>query len=129
MKDNLEYIDDFFKSNKNPELKKQLETRIAEDPAFAEDVAFYLAAKKSGQEAVTEERRERFKKIYEQKKNTSKSSKAPVRRFWPYLAAAAIVCAILFGRYLFLKPASPQLLADNYINEKFKKLPLNMEAK
>jgi tetratricopeptide (TPR) repeat protein len=129
MKDNLEYIDDFFKSDQNPELKKQLETRIAEDPAFAEDVAFYLAAMKSGQEAVTEERRERFKKIYEQNKNTSKSSKAPVRRFWPYLAAAAIVCAIIVGRYLFLKPASPQLLADNYINEKFKKLPLNMEAK
>jgi tetratricopeptide (TPR) repeat protein len=130
MKDNLEHIDDFFKSNQNPEQKKQFETRIAEDPEFAEDVAFYLSAMKSGKDAVSEERRKRFKKIYEQNQNASKASKTtPVRRFWPYLAAAAIVCGLLFGRYLFLKPATPQLLADRYINEKFKKLPLNMEAK
>ncbi|HEV3251510.1 MAG TPA: hypothetical protein VGZ71_11190 [Puia sp.] len=129
MKDNLEYIDDFFKSNQNPEQSKQFETRIAENPEFAEDVAFYLSAMKSGHDAVTEERRERFKKIYEQNQKTTKSRKIPVRRFWPYLAAAAIVCGLLFGWYLFFRQPSPQMLADRYINEKFKKLPLSMEAK
>jgi len=54
MTDSLEYIDNYFQGKSLPEEKKLFEQRIAEDPAFAEEVAFYLSAQQIGKEHLAE---------------------------------------------------------------------------
>jgi tetratricopeptide (TPR) repeat protein len=125
--DNLEYIDDYFKNNA-PEQKQEFEKRIVEDPAFAEDVSFYMSAQQVAQNEWNEESKIRFREIYK-KQHQAVSQKTPVRSLWIY-AAAAMVIGVTFGIYIFLKPGeSPKLMADRYINEQLKTLPVTMGNK
>ena len=118
MIESLEYIDNYFKGKFLPEEKKLFEQRIAEDPAFAEEVAFYLSAQQAGKAHLAEEKKKRFKELYEQN-SLAGTIKRPVRKLWPYLAAAAVIAGIIFGLVLFMKPSSPPQLADQYINQHF----------
>jgi tetratricopeptide (TPR) repeat protein len=125
MTDSLEYIDNYFQGKFLPEEKKLFEQRIAEDPAFAEEVAFYLSARQVGKEHLAEEKKKRFKELYEQN-NLSGANKTPARKFWPWLAAAAVIAGIVFGLVLFMKPSSPQQLADQYIHQNLQTLHVSM---
>jgi tetratricopeptide (TPR) repeat protein len=126
MMDNLEYIDRFFKGELSPEEKLKFEQRIEEDPAFAEEVAFYAGALQATKDELAEEKKKKFREIYQQDKHHIITPK-PIRKLWPYMAAAAIVVGILIGAFLLFKSSSsPQQLADNYINEKLKTLPVKM---
>jgi len=112
------------------DMRKEFEKKLAEDKEFAEEVAFYLSAKDViGEEALIE-KKERFKKLYEdyKKANAAKPQKSIVRKLWPYLAAAAIIAGVIIGRNMFLQPSTEQI-ADNYIKDNFQTLSVTMSAK
>lgn len=129
--DNLEYIEAYFNEELSPEKKREFEQRITTDPVFAEEIAFYLSSK---QAAVTEviEERERFKDIYTKYKHGNHAEKpqpALLQKLWPWAAAAAVLAGIIFGLNVWLKPASPEMLADKYVLEHFQTLPVTMGNK
>jgi len=60
--DNLDYIENYFTNTPGSELTREFEERIKSDPGFAEEVAFYMAAKEVSKEASALEKKQRFKK-------------------------------------------------------------------
>ncbi len=127
MKNSLEYIDHYFQGAQRPEEITEFERRISEDPAFAGEVAFYLSVKQALKEELAENKKSRFKEIYARTDPDSFLQKEkPVRRLWPYMAAAAMVAGLIICWYLFIKPASPQQLAENYISQNFETLGVTM---
>lgn len=122
--DSLEYIDSYFSGGFPPEEVSRFEKRIQEDPVFAEEVAFYLGARGVAREAGVDERKTRFRELYQ-------SRPAPVRRMpsqtWFRVAvAAAIVLVIGLVWLLFLRPADPTRLAERYIRDNLTVLPVKM---
>src|SRR3990170_3381100 len=111
----MDYIEGYFNKELSEEQKKEFERKITTEPAFAEEVAFYLSTKQAIAAGVMEER-QRVKEIYTQYKQDSEAGgqkPAMVRKLWPWLAAAAAVLAgIIFGWNVWFKPASPKVLAD-----------------
>jgi hypothetical protein len=61
--DSLEYIDTYFRGKRTEAERRQFEKRILEEPAFAEEVAFYLSAAQAARELESEEKRNRFRNL------------------------------------------------------------------
>lgn len=127
MADNLEYIDQYFKKELSPEESGQLEQRIEDDPAFAEEVAFYLSTKEALRAQLAGEKKERFRNIYNNRE-TPVVRMNPIRKLWPYVSAAAVTI-VLVARFVFFNVAvSPTELAGDYIKENFQDLGGTMGA-
>ena|SRR2546423_11154851 len=124
--DNLEYIDNYFKNKFAPEEIHELEKKIANDPLFAQDMAFYLSVHKLASEELIEEKKRRFRQIY-QKQDTA-SIVRPIQRTWAYAAAAAVIICVATGVILFMKSPSQQQLADQYIEKNFNTLQVTMSS-
>jgi tetratricopeptide (TPR) repeat protein len=131
--DNLEYIDTYFKGEQSAEETKEFEKKIIDDPFFAEEVAFYLSAMqviKEQPEQMPKAKDERFKELYAKYKsgndNAVQKKGTVMRRLWPYMAAAAIITAVVFGLITWPKPSSPGQLTDKYIQEHFETLSVSM---
>jgi tetratricopeptide (TPR) repeat protein len=123
--DSLEYIDTYFRGERTEAERRQFEKRILEEPAFAEEVAFYLSAAQAARELESEEKRIRFKEIYEEIRTIPSERK--VRKLWPvYSAAAAAVAGVLIGLFMFMQPPSPRQLASRYIAKEFSLLDVKM---
>ena len=121
--ENLEYIDDFFKSSPTAEQKKEFDQKIISDHAFAENVAIYFSANEAARELVATEKKENFRRLYSQAAPIETvSSKTPVRNLWRYAAAAAILISIVLIKTLIFTTDSPAELATKYEVEHFKDL-------
>ena len=130
MEDNLEYIDAYFQQMLNPEEIRRFEQRIAEDPGFANEVAFYLAAKQSSKAAADQEKKERFRQLLsEQAPVININRDRNIRRIWVYrlsAAASVIVCLFLAWYFFIGNSTSPQQMAEKYMDEHFKTLSVTM---
>jgi tetratricopeptide (TPR) repeat protein len=124
--DNLDYIDAYFEGGFSPEEASQFDKRIQEEPAFAEEVAFYLGAFSALQQADIEERKARFLELYRHGTPQGKISRMNNRRWIPFTAAAAVLAIAALAWLLFLRPADPVRLADKYIRENLIVLPVKM---
>jgi hypothetical protein len=123
--ENLEFIENYFKGDNNEAQKKQFEKKIMEDATFAEEVAFYISANGLIQQQVQEEKKQRFREVYDQQKVIS--IKGRVRNRWRYMAAASVLIAAILITWLFSgNKNSPQQLADKYIMENFQTLSVIM---
>ncbi len=125
--DNSELIEDYFTGSQDPVQVRAFETRITTDPAFAEEVAFYLSVHSLAREVYQSEKKQQFRELYQQGQasgistskissplTSSKSRTTPVRKIVYYMAAAAAVAGITFGIYNYEQPASPEQLASKY---------------
>jgi len=132
MENYTEYIDDYFAGNLNPEERKNFENQMETNKNFAEEVAFYLAAKQALRQELADERKQWFRQLASENVTLSeRTTSAPVRKMWVYrLAAAAVfVGVILLAWNLFLQPsASPEQLADKYIDSHLENLSIKMTA-
>jgi len=131
MENYTEYIDDYFTGNLNPEDRKNFENQMQQDKNFAEEVAFYLAAKQALKEELTDEKKEWFRELASRNVTLSEKTRSTqVRRIWVYrLAAAAVFVGIVFFSWsLFFQPSatSPNELADKYIKTEFENLGVSM---
>ncbi len=124
--DNLDYIESYFTDGPDPVRTREFENRIESDPAFAEQVAFYLSAFQVSGEAARIVKKEHFKEIY--KKNHT-AGPGPVRKLVYYMAAAAVVAGMVFGIYTYVKPVSPKQLADRYVNGHLQTLGVTMSGR
>jgi tetratricopeptide (TPR) repeat protein len=124
--DHLDYIDSYFNGYFSEEETRLFEERIQKDPSFAEEVAFYVSAFAVAKEEQAIASKKRFREI-------SRQAPAPVRRinsgfkkFLPAIAMAAIFMGIAICWYLFFSPASPSILADQYIQKNLSRLSVKM---
>ena len=123
--ENLELIENYFKGINNDLQKQQFEKKIMEDASFAEEVAFYISANGVIQQQVQEEKKQRFRELYNEQKVIS--IKQPVRNMWRYMAAASVFIAlVLITWFLTVSKNSTQQLADNYIQQHFQTLSVTM---
>ena len=130
--DNLDYIDSYFTDEPDKDRTTAFEKRIESDPAFAEEVAFYLNARNAAGEFYQTERKTHLREIYQ--KSLSQGNLKPggtpvVRRLIYYIAAAAVVTGIIFGINIFTKSASPQELAGRYEKDHLQSLGVTMSSK
>ncbi len=105
--DNTEYIESYFTNKFPAEQAMEFEKRIESDPAFAEEVVFYLSALTASKELAQTEKKEHFRKLYNDK---SKEEQIPVRKIYAptqirklvyYISAAAVIAGIIYGTYTF----------------------------
>src|SRR5436190_18356407 len=133
MENYLEYIDAYFNLQLNAEEVKQFEQKISEDEKFADEVAFYLSAKQALKEQVILEKKEWFRQLLAQNSSVIEEYHTRrVRKMWVYrlsAAAAVLVCVFFAGYLFFSKSASPQQMADAYINDNLKTLSVKMGAR
>jgi tetratricopeptide (TPR) repeat protein len=142
--DNTDYIESYFTNELIPQQAREFETRIESDPAFAEEVAFYLSTLNISREVSQSEKKEQFKIIYRDNKTGNQglirnipvthpsrnaSGKALVRKLVYYIATAAVITGIIFGVYTFTNNVSPQQKASRYEKEKLQTLGVNMGGK
>jgi|GEM_PF-233995 tetratricopeptide (TPR) repeat protein len=155
--DSLEYIDDYFKGLLTADQKKEFEQRILSDPSFAEELAFYLNTQALLKDDLEDEKRARFKELYRRNNPVDMGGSVegqdrhqggdwpqrgdrlerreplvrgigPVRKLWPYLAAAAVLVAVVAVWLVFSTGSSPDRLADQYIHDQLQNLPVRMSS-
>lgn len=122
----LIFIDDYFTGSLSREEKLIFEGKLQSDPAFAEEVAFYLSSMAVSRDDADQEKKQRFSELYLISKE---DTKVPVMKFrWlrPALSAAAVLLVVLLAWTLFLRPPSATRMADRYIQEKFTTLGVQM---
>lgn len=123
----VEYIDRFISGELSPEENRQFEQNILQDAAFAEEVAFYLTAKQAARSAMLEEKKNRFREIYEPQKNTRRQ--LPVKKLWQYAVAAAVTAGLIAGAYFYFTARRlPAQLADEYIETHINKVSVLMTS-
>jgi hypothetical protein len=123
--ENLELIENYFKGNTDAMQKQDFENKITRDAAFADDVAFYISANGLLQQQLREEKKQRFKEIYNGQKVIY--MKPPVRNMWKLMAAASIIVAILIITWFVSgNKNSPKQLADTYVQQNFTNLGVTM---
>jgi cytochrome c-type biogenesis protein CcmH/NrfG len=125
-----EYIDAYFNRTLSKEEVNKFEQKLLEDKSFAEEVAFYLSAKQILKEQLAEEKKDWFKQLLKEK-NSVADGRGHVRikkiRTYRLVAAAAILILLFSSLYLFyLKPASSEQRAENYIRQNLSTLPVTM---
>ena len=128
--DNLDYIDSYFGERFPPEEASRFEKRIQDDPAFAEEVSFYLATRVAYKEADVEERKAKFRQLYKEEAQVSEETRGPVvKRLNPRVvigAAAAILVAVVLSWLFFQRPSDAPAIADRYIRQNLGNLPQKM---
>ena len=134
MENYLEYIDAYFQRTLDPEEIKRFEQKITEDKEFADEVAFYLSAKQSLKAEADREKKEWFRELLAQQRPVINiNHHRNTKRIWIYRvsAAAAVLICVFFSWYFFFSnnSATPQQMADSYINDNFKTLSVKMGAR
>lgn len=122
----LTYIDRYFKKELTQEEITEFERKINEDPVFAEELAFYCSVMEAITDQATEEKKQHFRKIYDEGKLLSSFKPAVIKRSWVYIAAAVVVVGLILGWYLFTRPSSIQQLADRYIEQNLIEISVKM---
>ncbi|MGB8193692.1 MAG: hypothetical protein WCF67_17300 [Chitinophagaceae bacterium] len=126
----LEFIDNYFKGTLNPEETRQFEQKILNDPAFAEEVAFYCNTMQELESDMTAEKKHHFLKLYRLGEVRISPKPSLLRRMFTPLrvAAAALVPVIIVCWYFFQMPVSTLRLAEKYIDKDLHKMDVKMSG-
>jgi tetratricopeptide (TPR) repeat protein len=126
--DNLTYIDNYFRGELTSEASAAFDEKVQQDPAFAEEVAFYCSTIQVASQLATTEKKQRFRELHHAAASPAKST-AVVKKWWrPYMSAAAVLAFLAIGWYLYMRPVPLQQLADTYIKENFTTVSVHMSA-
>jgi tetratricopeptide (TPR) repeat protein len=128
--DEYDYIGNYFNGLLSQEEMKRFDEKIQQDPAFAEDVAFYCSSLQQIKNQLVEEKKTRFRELYELQ-GLDKRSKPPevyMNKWWKVVAAAVVLIAIT-GTYIYSRPSSPKALAETYLTEELTILPVDMDTR
>lgn len=122
------YTEAYYRGILEAEQKKQFEDKIISDPAFAEEVAFYLSTITAAKELRKEDSFQRFKEIYQEQKSIKKINWWNNKSLYIPLAAAAIIIIAVGSYFIFFQPKSAMQLANAYIDTQLLTLPQKMGA-
>ena len=117
----LEWIDNYFKGQLDQAEKSRFENTVRQDPAFANEVAFYMSSVLAARNASGAERIERFRTLEASRKPAGRV--VSLNRYWWASAAAVILVASIL---VFNRPADVSRMATNYLNEKYNTLGVEM---
>lgn len=127
MSETLSYIDNYFNGSLSAEEKSSFENRCASDPAFAKEVAFYIAARDELKAVVADQKKQEFDTLY---RNLSASGNVSnggsVRRMMPWAVSAGACLLLFLGWQLFFTSPSPQKMANRYIDDNLQTLGVTM---
>ena len=130
MPDTLEYIESYFKNTLRGEERTAFEARCETDKAFANEVAFYIAARQALRDELLKQKTGDWKTgniSAEESSPVISIAKKPVFSRWITYAAAA--CLLLAASvYLFETNKSPKSFAANYINNTYSNIGQTMDA-
>ena len=135
--DSMEYIDSYFNGAKSEEEKLRFEKRVLEDEEFAQEVAFYISAKGAIKSQVEDEKKQRFRQLYNEHKDENQQEHKVVpmqkrtRMNFRYLAAASIAVIVISLSVIFLanNEVSPPQLAETYIEKNMQTLGVTMGSR
>lgn len=111
----LEYIEEYFKGELDAEEKKRFEDSIRTDPAFANEVAYYISVRHAAKELAEEDRLARFRTL-ETGRMAAPANVFSIKKVW--LAAAAIAVLAISLLVLF-SGSSVSKDARQYVDAKF----------
>jgi tetratricopeptide (TPR) repeat protein len=130
MSDTLEYIESYFKNTLRDEERTAFEARCETDKAFANEVAFYIAARQALREELLKQKAGDWKagSISEEEVAPviSVSKRSLFSRWITYAAAACLLLAA--SVYLFETNKSPKSFASNYIHDTYDNIGQTMDA-
>ena len=112
----FEQIDTYFQGKLSVDDKRAFEERLDIDPAFAEDVAFYLASKATIQDANLRQRHAEWQPNRHRAKTVTMFTRLATGM------AAALVLALSWWVLLKKPENTPEQYASTYIEQNFDKL-------
>ena len=118
----IELIEEYFKGDMPPEERQRFEEAVRGDPALANELAFYISSGLAASELASEERKERFRTL-EENRQPAVGKVVSMKKLW-WAAAAAVV--LIISVYLGTESPSANTLADKYVDES-KFLALSIE--
>jgi len=130
MSDNLSYIEDYFNKSLSPEETRLFEERITAEPAFAEEVSFYISTRNLAKQQSVAEKKARFRALYDASE-PAKVVEMPgsKTRTWRLVAiAASIISIVVLGVVFFKSDRHPNELADEYIKENLEEISPSMSV-
>ena len=127
MTEDIEYIERYFLGNLSAEEKEIFEKRCEGEPDFAREVSLYVTMRAGLKQALIDEKKEEFSKLYQTRDSKPMPVLMPWRSgvMWSAVAAAASLL-IFLSWMLFLKSDSPKELANGYVKENFGSLSATM---
>jgi tetratricopeptide (TPR) repeat protein len=135
MSQSLEQIENYFHGTLNAVEVREFEKAIQNDPDFAKEVAFYMSSVATVKDQLNEEKKLRFRQVYDSSKMIVADQLAPIktkgaviRQIWKYAVAAAVFSAVLVSAYLYTKSPTPQQMADKFISEELRTLGVPMSS-
>ncbi|HEX6227018.1 MAG TPA: tetratricopeptide repeat protein, partial [Chryseolinea sp.] len=121
------YIERYFLGHLAKGEKEAFEKRCEDDPEFARDVSQYITMRAGLRQTLGEEKKEAFKKIYQNKPASRERFLKPWSAgIMRYASAAAAGLLIFLAWTLFIKKDSPKQLAEVYVMEEFAQLSATM---
>jgi tetratricopeptide (TPR) repeat protein len=126
MTSTLEHIDDYFAGNLSDEEKELFAKKCGTDPAFAQEVGFYISARAAIRSELHAQKKKEFEALYIPLSTRQVNSPGVVRRLTPYITLAAACFLLFISWLLFLKEPSPQQLASAYVEEHLYTLSVTM---
>jgi len=125
MEELYNYIEAYFMHKLDEGERKAFEERCVYDEAFANDVAFYIASRQAIRQELLHQKQQQWTAGNTAKVHCIKpAGKTLIQRWLPYAAAACIILAVAL--FFLLKPATPQQLAVNYMNQTYSQLNRTM---
>ena len=132
----VEFIESYFQQTLSSEERAAFELRCTTDEVFAEEVAFYIAARQALREELlmqkvkawkteSKEEEQNAAEITEEATPVIRMTKKPGIIRWVSYAAAACVILIV-AMFLFERQSASERLATNYIDTKYETLDQTM---
>ncbi len=124
---NLEFIEHYFSGSLPPSDRALFEERCENDAAFANEVAFYIAARQQLQDALREDKKKEFLLEYQRLAGQEGITRQPTTTRWLYVAAAACIALVVVFFTIF-RPQGPERIANTYIKENLTTLSTTMSS-
>lgn len=124
---NLEFIEHYFSGRLSTSDRALFEARCENDVDFANDVAFYIAARQQLQDTLHEEKKKEFLLEYDRLSGQESAMRQPATTWWPYVAAAACIALVVVFFTIF-RPQGPTRIANTYIKENLSTLSTTMSS-
>ena len=116
---NMLQIDNYFQGRFSAEEKKAFDERLANEPSFADEVAFYLHAKSTIREDILQTRHQQW---------TQQNQKRVIPLLKIGIGIAAMLILGIGYLFFFQQKQTATQLATAYIDKSFAKLPTNMDS-
>ncbi len=123
----LEFIEHYFSGALSHSDRALFEERCENDAVFANDVAFYIAARQQLNEVLHDEKKKEFLLEYQRLSGQENVTRQPATTRWLYVAAAACIALVVVFFTIF-RPQGPTRIANTYIKENLTTLSTTMSS-